>query len=346
MPAAIFGDRFAAHREPAWHGLGTVFNEPKNMVEAVRDADMEYEIQEYPYHIVTPAGQFDVPNKKALVREATKDDPQSRLFGVVGNKYSVIQNTELAEILNPLTERWPVETVGALDLGKEVFFALDAGSMKVGGEEINNYFLVHDSKGGGETLSVNFTPVRVVCQNTLVTGLAAATTSIRMRHYETLHEDMGFYVKLFGDMQRQADKVQEKFDILANTKIGSEELDMIISSAYPVPARPQKSEIIGNMDAKTLGKQATNRVLERFLKAHNSYEEGLEKVKVVHNEIKTRYENFPQKDVAGTAWAAWNVVVEVEDYRKGGNKQYGALFGARAKNKQNAFATAVSIAAA
>lgn len=344
MTANIFGDRFAANREPAWHGLGTVFTEPKTMSEAVKLANMEYEVHEFPYHFVTEMGTFDVPGRKVLVREATTDDPQARFFGEVGSNYSVIQNTDLARRLDPLTDRWPVETVGAIDSGKGVFFALDAGSMNVKGEEISNYFLVYDSKGGGSTLSISFTPVRVVCQNTLVVGLKSATTSIHMRHYETLRDDMDFYVKLFGDMQSQVDDVQSKFNLLASTNINEADLQKIIEAAYPMPNRPQKKDIVDNLGAEELGKKATAAVLERFLSAASAYDESVASVEEVHKEVTSRFNSFPQADVAGTAWAAWNVVVEVEDYRKGGNKQYGALFGGRAKNKQKAFDAAVSIA--
>ena len=44
MPASIFGERFVGFRQPAWHGLGTVFEDRITVSEAVSRANLGFEI--------------------------------------------------------------------------------------------------------------------------------------------------------------------------------------------------------------------------------------------------------------------------------------------------------------
>ena len=214
MPASIFGTRFAGRREPAWHGLGTVFEDPMSVSKAVKVAGMDYEVIKVP--IVSQAfGQTVDSGKEQLVRPPTKDDPTARHFGIVGPNYSVLKNGDLARMLDPLSERWPTETVGALGQGDTVFFTLDAGEGQVAGEDIKKYFLVTDAKNGGETLRIAYTPVRVVCQNTLIMGLSAASSQITLRHYENLEEDLQFHLSLIDRMASMEDQAQEQMEFLA-----------------------------------------------------------------------------------------------------------------------------------
>jgi hypothetical protein len=46
MPASIFGSRFTGRREPAWHGLGTVFEDAPLASEAIVRSGMDYVVVE------------------------------------------------------------------------------------------------------------------------------------------------------------------------------------------------------------------------------------------------------------------------------------------------------------
>jgi hypothetical protein len=129
MPASIFGSRFTGKREPAWHGLGTVFEDAPLASEAIVRSGMDYVVAKCPLFIDTPWGPMnpeagDAGAKFALVRQPVADDMEPRLFGVCSADYEVVQNTELAEILDPLTRRWPVETAACLGLGETVLVTL------------------------------------------------------------------------------------------------------------------------------------------------------------------------------------------------------------------------------
>jgi len=345
MPASIFGSRFAGHREPAWHGLGTVFEDAITVSDAISLAGMDYEVVKVPI-IAQAFGQQVDSGKVQLVREPTSDDPTPRHFGIVGPNYSVIQNRDLGKMLDPLSKKWPTETVGALGNGESVFFTLDAGEGEVAGESIKKYFLVTDAKDGGETLRIAYTPVRVVCQNTLILGLSAASSMIALRHYEDLPEDLEFHLSLIERMQIMEDQVQVQLEFLATKNVVMEQVEEILTKTYPMPSRPARIEILGDSQSLDgLGVSMTSSLLQRYQTAKDVYERSIERTQALREGATELYDkmNDEYPNVAQTGWAIYNAIVETEDYRRGGNAKVSSLFGARAATKARAFKATVSV---
>ena len=123
MPASIFGERFYGHRTPAWHGIGTVMDENLIATEAMLVANIEFPIHKWAMFAQNPETMELVPsNQYAVVRDATADDPETRILSTVGEQWTPLQATDLARMLDPISERYPVETVGALGNGEKIFF--------------------------------------------------------------------------------------------------------------------------------------------------------------------------------------------------------------------------------
>ena len=344
MPASIFGSRFAGRREPAWHGLGTVFQEPLTVSEAVKAAGMDYQVVKVPI-VTTAFGQQVESGKEQLIREPTPDDPTPRHFGIVSPNYTVIQNTSLAKMIDPLSKKWPTETVGALNHGETVFFTLDAGEGEVAGEGIKKYFLITDAKNGGETLRVLYTPVRIVCQNTLIMGINAATSMIALRHYENLEEDLQFHLTLVERMANMEALAQAQTDSLAVKVLVKDQVEEILTKSYPMPARPARLTTLGDPESfDGLGSDIARGLVQRYQTAKEVYEQSVERTTAFREGATGLYEkiNDEYPKIAGTGWALYNAVVETEDYRRGGNAQISSLFGARATTKARAFSATVN----
>lgn len=338
MPANIFGSRFLGRREPAWHGLGTVFSEPLSASEAAKRANLLYVVDKFPI-TVDAYGQAIETDQFVLVREPTNDDPVARPFGVVGKEYTVIQNRELAKILDPLSVKWPVETAGALGYGEIIFLSLDAGSGSVANEEIRKFFLISDSKGGGKTLRIAFTPVRVVCQNTLILGLSSASMLVHLKHWNNIESELNLHILIAQQMQKLEGKVMESLNALTLKKIVEEQVEDILAIAYPLPSTPRK--VMQEYPPDVL----SNTVTQHILKLKESYESRLEAWETIRAGATMLYDRFndEQPNLARTGWALYNAVVETEDYRRGGNAQENALFGARAATKARTFDALMAI---
>ena len=348
MPASIFGDRFLGRREPAWHRLGEVFNEPLTMTKAVEREKIDFSIDKHPAyaHIENEDGSTDVipTGNFAVVREPVDDDPIHRILSIVGKEWTPIQTKTLAKMLAPITEQYPVETIGALGYGEQIFMTLDAGESKIAGEDHNLYYLVTDHRTGVGSLQMAFTPVRVVCQNTLTSGLASAKVNVRLTHTRNIEKDAEWFMGLFGKMTSAKETVIPMMDSLATVNIEEKEVEKVLTSAYPDASKPRRLSISNQITADDVPKEVwTNLLLDRK-DLVEEWERRQDRVKTIRDGARDRFHVFNEEhsNLANTPWAVWQAVVETEDYRKGHKASSTALFGMRAETKARAFQTAFS----
>lgn len=346
MAHNIFGDRFIGAREPAWHGLGQVFTEPITMLEAVGRIGAGFEVVKAPLFVKVDGRYIAVEDQVGLVRRPTDDDPEFRVFGTSSKEdYGLVQNHELARMLDPLSATWPVETVGVLGKGETIFFTLSAGEMQIGRsprEVVKNYFLLTDTKTGRKAGQIAFTPVRVVCQNTLSMGLASAVAKTSMRHTADYGDEVKFRVALMRQMQRVMTETKAKFSTMAQAVLQPDKVQAILETSYPYPNMPAKvalAEALTARDRTELGDDYGIQ-LEGVDAARSSYEYYRGRTEIFRAGAQELFAkiNDEYPAIANTAWAAYNAVVECEDYRSGGpGLLASALFGARAVTKARAF---------
>lgn len=350
MTDGIFGNRAAFARTPAWHNLGRVYTDKVSAEQATVENGLNYNVVKLPLagQVITPFGTqlVVVEDKVMIAREPVPDDNQYRYFGVASPEYGIIQNIDVARALDRLTDSWPVETVGALGKGETIFYTLDAGYVDVKGEQVHEYFLVTDTRNGGTSMKIAYTPVRVVCQNTLVTGLKLATITTSLEHTPGIEANFNFRVGLVDLMNKARNSTKATFEMLANVALGDNDLEFILDRAYPVPTKPKKADLfnqeLDEADIATLGDLYTEaseavQLWEYYCTRATSFREG---AKTLFGQINDEYPS-----IANTPWAAYNAVVESADYRRGSDSvPVSALFGSRAQEKIRAFKAAMTVA--
>lgn len=349
MSANIFGSRFLGAREPAWHGLGNVFTDPISASEAVVSCKLDYKVTKLPLTglVQTELGTqlVTVDNKVMIAREPTADDPEYRYFGVASPDYGIIQNIDVARALDKLTKEWPVETVGALGKGETIFITLDAGITTVAGEEVHEFFLVTDTKDGGTTLKIAYTPVRVVCQNTLVLGLKQATISASLEHTAGIEGDFAFRVGLVDQMNKVREQTVATFNQMAQVAISDDQVDFVLNAAYPNPRKPKKMEMIeANFDEADI--VALGQIYTEASEAATSWEYYCNRASGFRSAAKGLFDkiNTEHPNIANTPWAIYNAIVECADYRNGSETvSESSVFGPRAQEKRRAYAAAVEV---
>ncbi len=345
MPDNIFAERFIARRDAAWHNLGTVFpeNEQIDVTAAFERAKAMFTIEKFPCWIKA-FGKSIKTDKTAVVREPLEDDPHLRILGYVSNTYQIIQNAEIAKMLNPLAEEWPVETVGVLGQGETIFVTLYAGDAEVRGDYIKQYFLVSDTKGGGRALHIAVTPVRVVCQNTLISGLAAASIDAAVYHRPGAHQQTQFRIDLVASMRKARLETLKTFERMSLSRLVKDQIEEVLLAAYPEPKTTSAVRLYNALTPDDLGKEAFQEEFQRLAKSKDRLDYHVERMANIRDLARKCHDKlcdeFPP--IANTAWSIYNAVVECEDYRKGEESLYeSAIFGQRAQTKARAFKQAL-----
>ena len=359
MPASIFGERFVGFREPAWHGLGTIFVDKVSVTEAVGMADIGFEIVKAPNFAHLDTGRFDqngtpivhsVPtNSYSVLREPTYDDPNWHTLSTVGEQWTPIQLNDLAQMLDPISERYPVETAGAIGKGEKVFITLNAGSSSIAGEDHNLYYLITDHRDGTGALSMAFTPVRVVCQNTLSLGLSSAKVSVSLQHRKTIKEDANWYMNIFGMMDTARENSIEQMNTLTAVTIDDEIAKKVIDKSYPKPATPTRLRLTRGITGDDLPSAVWNKLLVDRENMEKDYALANERIQIHKDMAFEKYIIFNEEHpkVSQTPWAIWQAICETEDYRRGkeanGGRLTSALYGGRAVTKEKAFKNAFAL---
>jgi phage/plasmid-like protein (TIGR03299 family) len=249
MPAAIASngttDLFASHREPAWHGLGTVFTE--EVTDYMRMLDLAglsgWNVREEDLHLDTTHDVEWEVSAKAIV--ATMGDTE-RVLGVTGSRYEIVQNEDAFSFLQSLHDgaRW--ETAGALKGGRVVFgsmafdrdFVLDPTGVA---DVVKSYLLVHTSHDGSTGVAGGVTPIRVVCQNTLNLAIGKGITQkFNIRHTIKADERMRAETEAWRVAHTYMDAFEAEAASLYAQKVTDSKFFGLVETLFPQPTEDKK----------------------------------------------------------------------------------------------------------
>lgn len=237
---------FFSVQQKAWHGLGQVVEAYPTSVEAIGHAGLDYEVVKR--NLITGCGngeadgiirpEIQVPGYQATVRT----DNQT-VLGVVGKDYQIVQNREAFSFFDSIVGGGSgilYETAGALGNGERIFITAKLPDyIKVAGHDvIEKYLFLTTSHDGSGSITAAFTPIRVVCQNTLSAALANMSNVIRIRHTANAAERLKQAHKVMGIADKLGSQLDEIFNQWAKIRVTDAEVERLIQQALaPIPAK-------------------------------------------------------------------------------------------------------------
>lgn len=245
---------FASFREPAWHGLGTVFTEEKNTTEMLEAANLNgWNVRLQDMEI--PSTLTSDKSYQYVLRTNPTNNTQTDVLGIVGERYVPLQNEDLFSFGDNILDgggRW--ETAGSIKGGRVVFGSLALERETVldptgVADKVKTYLLINTSHDGSIAIQASITPVRVVCANTLNLALGAkkkkngVKQSFKIRHTQTAEGKIQIARETLG----MANAYMDEFDIMAKAMIEKEvsakQFNDIILAAYTKPDKDTKGAI-------------------------------------------------------------------------------------------------------
>lgn len=299
--------------EVPWHGLGKKVAGLQTAEEAIAAAGLDWEVELAEIFTKVGAGFKKSEDYRAVRR--TKDN---RIYGVVSPKYQPIQNREAFGFFDGVvgSKKAIYETAGSLRGGQRVWILANLkGTVGVKGDEIKRYLTLTNSHDGTLALQMFFSPVRVVCMNTLRMALAQATNSFYCRHtagaldrIEAAQEILGLATQFYAGWLKEARH-------LATLQLPAPKMPLLLMAAFQQPDSIKMEDVY----------KPTRVEMQRV------------------EELVTvgRGQNNPQ--IQGTCWQAYNAVAEYADYYRPYRSQEkearlnGAWFGSGAQMKKRAW---------
>lgn len=257
---------------------------------------------------------------RAVVRETDES-----VLGVVGPRYRPLQNREAFEWFQPFldAETCMLHTAGSLYNGKKVWVLAQINDDVVEiakGDEVAKFILLSNSHDGTTAVRVGYTPIRVVCANTLAMAYGnSASTLLRVRHTQRLKSTLNDIRDIMNVANQQFEATAEQYRYLASQAINSADL------------RNYVKIVLGVSD--TLEDELPTRTKNTIADIVGLCESG---------------QGNTLPGVRGTWWSAYNGVTEYLNHQQGrnvNNRLNSLWFGPNVKQNQTALSKALEMAA-
>jgi phage/plasmid-like protein (TIGR03299 family) len=303
--------------EVPWHGLGTPVSNDLTPAQMMQKAGLDWQVEKQ--DLVTTGGAT-VEGKQALVRSS-----DNKVLDVIGKGWNPVQNEEAFEFFSEyvLAGDMEMHTAGSLKGGKMVWgLAKVKESFDIlGGDQMDSYLLFSNPHQYGKSIDVRFTPIRVVCNNTLTFSLGqTVSNSVSLNHRTQFNPDS--VKEMLGIASEKFATYKETAEFLSSKRFTVDSLVQYYSEVFPRTYQGKKE-----IDVKTIEDLTTN--------AKKAYE-------VLETQPGAEFGE-------GTWWQALNSVTYLTDHKMGreaDTRLTSAWFGANQSRKVKAVEKAVEYALA
>lgn len=291
---------FTVEQAP-WHGLGAVLQQPPTAAKGIQAAQLDWEVDKAPlfYHLSIEHTGI-VQGRYALIPGNGWIGRERPVFGLASDKYKVLQNREAFAFFDPLVSKGHAsyESAGSLGKGERVWvLAKIKGDMTIGPDDkVDRYLLLSNTHDGQNAVKVLFTPIRVVCQNTLSMALNDIQNAISIPHDALMAPRLNEVAdKLYLELSERYCSIEEGFRRLYAKPLETPQAKGYFQVVYPDP--PPLPEPVDEPQAQRRLKQCAVSKEDR-------------------DECLNIFENGRFKNMRGarTMWGAYNAVTEYEDH--------------------------------
>ena len=300
--------------EKPWHGLGKEVHNDLTPAQMLVEAGLDWSVDKVPA-FATIGGKKVSVGRDALVRST-----DNRILDVVSSEWNPVQNHEAFEFFTDFVMEGDMEmnTAGSLRGGQVVWaLAKIKESFELfDGDRVEGYLLFTNPHKFGQCIDVRFTPIRVVCNNTLTLSLnEKGNRFVKVNHRrqfdaESVKQTLGIASKKLGTYKEMA-------QMLGGKRYNKSSLISYFNDVFPVLTTKEKAR-------KELSKSAT-RALEVI-------------------------DTQPGHEFAkGSWWQAYNAVTFMTDHeigRNNDNRLTSAWFGPNSQLKVRALQSAIEYAKA
>ena len=312
MPAAVEQMMFVG--ATPWHGLGNKVEADIGIEDAIVSAGLDWEVGLKDLQTVD-----GVPvNHRATYRKS-----DGSILGVVGPRYTPLQNRDAFDWFQPFLDAGEcgIHTAGSLHSGQKVWVLAQLNrdnSEIVPGDEVCKFILLSNSHDGTTAIRVGYTPIRVVCVNTLAFAHSHSDSKlIRIRHTRSSKNNLEQVRDIMDNINAGFEATAEQYRFLASKNFNQADINRYVKVMLGI-----EGTVDGDIKTRTRN---------------------------IMDEILALVEGPKQSatNVRGTWWAAYNGFNEYLNYNKGrteDNRLDSLWFGANANDNNKALNKALEFA--
>lgn len=230
--------------ETPWHRLGTKVSNDLTTDQMMAAAGLDWTVSKVPAFATINEKQVNIGHS-ALVR-----DRDHKVLDVVSNDWNPVQNQEAFDFFNEFVMAGDMEmhTAGSLKGGQIVWgLAKVKDSFELfHGDRVDSYMLFSNFHKYGFSTDIRFTPVRVVCNNTLTLSLNSNVDRMaKISHRKVF--DAENIKQMMGIATDKLEKYKEMAGFLGSKQAKGEDLIEYFKRVFPVTGKADaKKEVSKN----------------------------------------------------------------------------------------------------
>lgn len=298
-----------------WHGLGVKVSNDLTPQQMLQAAGLDWTVD--PVELFAEVGDKRIATgRRALIRSTDQ-----KMIDVITDDWNPCQNQEAFEFFNDFVAAGDMEmhTAGSLKDGKIVWALAkvkESFELFNGRDQVDAYLHFTNPHSYGQSIDVRFTPIRVVCNNTLTLSLNMKSKNmVKVSHRREFNADE--VKEALGVAKEKLNTYKEMAQHLSQKRYNNENIVDYFKRVFPV------------MTSKTEGAKELSKSADRALEI-------------------IKFDEQPGAEFGkGTWWEAFNAVTYMTDHeigRSADTRLQSAWYGANKGLKTRALETAVEFA--
>lgn len=231
-------------REVPWHKQGLIVEDAPTSEDAIRLAGLDWNVVQREMYL---ADGTKVPDAFANVR-----DRDNKVLGIVGNRYSIVQNSEAFSFTdNLIGEGCQYETAGSLKDGKQIWLLAHLPeAIQIAGDDVMPYLCFTNTHDGTGSVRVFTTGIRVVCNNTLNQALNTARRTWSVRHTGSIESKLKEATETLNLANIYMAELKKECEELALKPIDNDKVIEFIKYVVPEKEDMSQRQIINMNDIR------------------------------------------------------------------------------------------------
>lgn len=238
-------------KEIPWHGLGTFFDKPLTVTEALENLN-DFQVNKGKLLHVSdeiiemimsgqPVNHLFKPEDLVQTHICTYREDNNHILGVVGSGYEVVQNVDGFAFIDEVCHesKAKIETAGFLGNGERMFITAkmpDRFNLGIG-DEVEQYILFTNAHDGTNAVTACFTPIRVVCNNTLNAALRGtnATNRVYFKHTKNVSSRLNMAAQVLKNHEGYIENLKELLSNMRTKKFNEKDVRNILAATFLQP---------------------------------------------------------------------------------------------------------------
>jgi phage/plasmid-like protein (TIGR03299 family) len=348
-------------RDAAWHGLATILQDAPTVEDGIKEAGLDWEVKPCPIEVVTgktKAQRVLAKGYKAMIRVT-----DGSVLGILTDRYKPLQNKDAFGFFDKFLKdgSCQLESAGSLKDGKFVWVLAKISALTAeisDGDQVISYLLLSNAHDGSRAITIAFTPIRVVCWNTLSSAHGIADKNadkitgkaIRVLHTENAKANLKAVQEEIDIAERRIGSVVQTAQALRKVNVDATAFYKFMEQVYAPEReamREEQTELLNERKDPETSEERKDEILAKLQVIEEKLARPLRKTSTL-NTLVELFEHGPGAEFAGhTAWGAISAITHFEEHlRPGSNetKVHSSWFGGNTNRIRNrAYDTALSM---